>query len=681
MPEQPAPPIIQGAVRWGPGPGLDHSPARGVGRGLGWARQRVHAAAWVPGPAAGAGTGRRPPLGHRVPRGARAGVGVRLSPPGWPRRCWRRPDCARRVEAPGSPARPPQLRGPAAPGGPAPPPGPGLRAGCGGCASQGSLCLAFQVPLALHRLPSPFPLPKTLHWRVRGGGAGAQRAVRQGNGVHFRVRGRGHLEGPAAEAAASAPGCRAPGLRFACRAGDPSVTRAGFGRRAVLQHAHLSLTSSCCWWSGAGSCSPGAEGGCCAHSRGGWTSGDGPAGRPVTWGVVGDAVRVTNHTWRRPGGPCRRVSPVFHRGVCSVRCGRRPSHVGGPGPLRDAQTVHQCPARCPGPCGLRGPQRAAPEPRGRPPSSAAPSAPCCQLGCLAFPCRRGATSAHSQTSTTRPTSGPLPRGPPLPGVCPRSPGSTFLPWEPPPTPPVRSRAGSRSSLTGLSKEVSTPRFPRSGPPSPSGMLLPPSSAHAHTLLSTKLPRAGVHPTPGTAPPWPEGAPCLQVPEQRRLPWTRTPRRAFRWACAWCAAWTGSGASRTAVRAAWARWWSSAATAAPRPLTARWSCSGTTAPAPTTARATRAHTTCCSTTTPKSVRALDGRGRGTGGARPPPDAAPPPGVRHPNIICDCCKKHGLRGMRWKCCVCADYDLCTQCYLSNKHDLTHAFERYETAHSRP
>ncbi|XP_072831740.1 E3 ubiquitin-protein ligase MIB2 isoform X6 [Vicugna pacos] len=58
-----------------------------------------------------------------------------------------------------------------------------------------------------------------------------------------------------------------------------------------------------------------------------------------------------------------------------------------------------------------------------------------------------------------------------------------------------------------------------------------------------------------------------------------------------------------------------------------------------------------------------------------------GVRHPNIICDCCKKHGLRGMRWKCRVCFDYDLCTQCYMHNKHDLAHAFERYETAHSRP
>ncbi|OXB60973.1 hypothetical protein ASZ78_001238 [Callipepla squamata] len=58
-----------------------------------------------------------------------------------------------------------------------------------------------------------------------------------------------------------------------------------------------------------------------------------------------------------------------------------------------------------------------------------------------------------------------------------------------------------------------------------------------------------------------------------------------------------------------------------------------------------------------------------------------GVRHPNIICDCCKKHGIRGMRWKCKMCFDYDLCTQCYMNNKHDLSHAFERYETAHSQP
>ncbi len=60
---------------------------------------------------------------------------------------------------------------------------------------------------------------------------------------------------------------------------------------------------------------------------------------------------------------------------------------------------------------------------------------------------------------------------------------------------------------------------------------------------------------------------------------------------------------------------------------------------------------------------------------------PPGVRHSNIICDSCKKHGIMGMRWKCKVCFDYDLCTQCYMNNKHDLSHAFERYETAHSQP
>ncbi|XP_028849446.1 E3 ubiquitin-protein ligase MIB2 isoform X2 [Denticeps clupeoides] len=58
-----------------------------------------------------------------------------------------------------------------------------------------------------------------------------------------------------------------------------------------------------------------------------------------------------------------------------------------------------------------------------------------------------------------------------------------------------------------------------------------------------------------------------------------------------------------------------------------------------------------------------------------------GVRHSNIICDSCKKHGVMGMRWKCKVCFDYDLCTQCYMNNKHDLNHPFERYETAHSQP
>ncbi|XP_063229552.1 E3 ubiquitin-protein ligase MIB2 [Bacillus rossius redtenbacheri] len=58
---------------------------------------------------------------------------------------------------------------------------------------------------------------------------------------------------------------------------------------------------------------------------------------------------------------------------------------------------------------------------------------------------------------------------------------------------------------------------------------------------------------------------------------------------------------------------------------------------------------------------------------------PAGVKHQNIICDGCKKHGIVGMRWKCVRCYDYDLCTHCYMADKHDLTHVFQRFETASS--
>ncbi|XP_046396249.1 E3 ubiquitin-protein ligase MIB2 [Ischnura elegans] len=58
---------------------------------------------------------------------------------------------------------------------------------------------------------------------------------------------------------------------------------------------------------------------------------------------------------------------------------------------------------------------------------------------------------------------------------------------------------------------------------------------------------------------------------------------------------------------------------------------------------------------------------------------PAGVKHPNIICDACRKCGIAGMRWKCIQCEDYDLCTACYMSDMHDLTHVFQRFETANS--
>lgn len=56
-----------------------------------------------------------------------------------------------------------------------------------------------------------------------------------------------------------------------------------------------------------------------------------------------------------------------------------------------------------------------------------------------------------------------------------------------------------------------------------------------------------------------------------------------------------------------------------------------------------------------------------------------GVKHTNIICDGCKRHGIIGIRWKCTECFDYDLCTQCYMADVHELTHTFERYQTANS--
>ena len=56
-----------------------------------------------------------------------------------------------------------------------------------------------------------------------------------------------------------------------------------------------------------------------------------------------------------------------------------------------------------------------------------------------------------------------------------------------------------------------------------------------------------------------------------------------------------------------------------------------------------------------------------------------GVKHINIICDGCYSHSISGIRWKCTQCMDYDLCTKCYMADKHDLTHAFQRFITANA--
>lgn len=53
---------------------------------------------------------------------------------------------------------------------------------------------------------------------------------------------------------------------------------------------------------------------------------------------------------------------------------------------------------------------------------------------------------------------------------------------------------------------------------------------------------------------------------------------------------------------------------------------------------------------------------------------PAGIKHFGITCKECKRQPILGTRWKCCTCKDVNLCTICYVSDKHDLNHEFERY-------
>ncbi|XP_037513510.1 uncharacterized protein LOC119390054 [Rhipicephalus sanguineus] len=46
-----------------------------------------------------------------------------------------------------------------------------------------------------------------------------------------------------------------------------------------------------------------------------------------------------------------------------------------------------------------------------------------------------------------------------------------------------------------------------------------------------------------------------------------------------------------------------------------------------------------------------------------------------IVCDVCSQRDIVGTRWKCAVCHDYDLCTTCYAGKKHNLDHAFLRFD------
>ncbi|KAH9406032.1 E3 ubiquitin-protein ligase mib1 [Tyrophagus putrescentiae] len=56
---------------------------------------------------------------------------------------------------------------------------------------------------------------------------------------------------------------------------------------------------------------------------------------------------------------------------------------------------------------------------------------------------------------------------------------------------------------------------------------------------------------------------------------------------------------------------------------------------------------------------------------------PCGVRHESAICDSCHhRAGIFGIRWQCAVCINYDLCSQCYHTDQHNVKHHFYRIDS-----
>lgn len=49
------------------------------------------------------------------------------------------------------------------------------------------------------------------------------------------------------------------------------------------------------------------------------------------------------------------------------------------------------------------------------------------------------------------------------------------------------------------------------------------------------------------------------------------------------------------------------------------------------------------------------------------------MKHPSVRCDGCNQSPLRGFRFKCFTCPNYDLCTACYMSQTHNMDHPFVR--------
>lgn len=50
-----------------------------------------------------------------------------------------------------------------------------------------------------------------------------------------------------------------------------------------------------------------------------------------------------------------------------------------------------------------------------------------------------------------------------------------------------------------------------------------------------------------------------------------------------------------------------------------------------------------------------------------------GMEHHFVTCDQCGATPIRGIRWRCTNCSDFDLCSDCEATNMHDRTHIFEK--------
>lgn len=60
---------------------------------------------------------------------------------------------------------------------------------------------------------------------------------------------------------------------------------------------------------------------------------------------------------------------------------------------------------------------------------------------------------------------------------------------------------------------------------------------------------------------------------------------------------------------------------------------------------------------------------------------PCAVSHDAVACGSCQEKGIAGIRWSCRSCPGCDLCSACYMADKHDVAHAFVRHTVPGAPP